>query len=275
MFYICYYDSMTTLQAAGLSETEAQVYEALLTQTEWQPSALAKNVSETRTNMYKILDRLVVLGLAQRFDKNKKLHYRATNPSRLVELAHELRAKREKSEKELELSVQDLTRTFVKTHEQPGIRFYQGKEEIKEIFSELAQSSEPIKFIHTPAGIDFYEYDHMHNLRMLAVNAGVERIALTPDTPLATSDYQETDSLFHLTRTWLGQNDYTAPVEWGVFEDKLYIISYGQEALGVVIQSVQIAGAFKQLFKLLERGQHAQPWYDSLPRLAQKKAKTS
>ncbi len=113
----------------------------------------------------------------------------------------------------------------------------------------------------------------MHDLRMLPVRAGVKRIALTPDTSLATADYAKTDDLFLLTRTWLRRTDYTAPVEWGVFNDKLYIISYGEEALGMIIESPQIANAFKQLYKLLERGQRSQPWYNTLPQLAKKKAK--
>lgn len=266
---------MNNLLAAGLSETETRIYEALLTKPEWQPSVLAKNVSESRTNMYKILDRLVDLGLASRFDKNKKLHYRAVNPARLLELARDERAARETAEKELEAHTQLLTRMFIKTQEQPAIRFFQGKEQIRDIFIEIAQSSEEVHFISTLAGIDFYGYDHMHNLRMLAVQAGTKRNALTPDTPLATVDYKKTDELFLLTRTWLRHSDYTAPVEWGVFNHKLYIISYGEEALGMIIESPQIAHAFKQLYKLLERGQRSQAWYNSLPQLAKKKAKLS
>ncbi len=273
MYNLCYTAYMINLQAAGLTETEAKTYTALLSQAEWQPRKLALFVEETRTNMYKILDRLVELGLAERYDKAKKLHYRATNPSRLLELAHELKATREHAEKELELSVQSLTHEFIKANDQPGIRFFQGKDEIRTIFEELAHSSEPVSFVHTLAGIDFYGYDHMHELRMLAVKAGVKRSALTPDTGLATADYKETDALFHLTRTWLQDEDYTAPVEWGVFENKLYIISYGQEALGVMLESEQVAEGFKQLFKLIERGQRAQDWYSQLPRLAKRKAK--
>lgn len=266
---------MIRLEAAGLTATEAKAYTALLTRSEWLPSELARNVGETRTNMYKILDRLVSLGLAERYDKAKKLHYRAANPARLIELAQSLREQRLQAERELELNVQKLTQEYIKANEQPGVRFYNGQEAIGSIFREIAEAQGEVVFIHTKAGIDFYGFDVLHNLRMLAVQAGVKRRALTPDTESAPRDYKETDPLVLLERTWLKRDDYTAPVEWGVFDDKLYIISYGREALGISIESKQIADAFRQLYELLERGQKLLPNYRSLPKLAQAKSVTS
>lgn len=265
---------MEDFSAAGLTDTEAKVYKALLTRKEWLPSELAQNVNETRTNIYKILERLTDAQLAERVETQKKLRYRAQNPARLLELAREKRRQHDQAEKELEIAAQSLVHDYIAVHEQPAFQFFQGKNEIKQIFLDIAAAKTPVSFVSTIAGIDFYGFDHMHHLRMLAVNAGVKRAALTPDTSLATSTYRDTDKLFGLTRTWLQSDDYTSPVEWGVFDDKLYIISYGNEAMGVVIESPQIAEAFKQLWKLIDRGQKAQPWYDQLPKLAQKPAIT-
>ncbi len=265
---------MNKLHAAGLSDTEAKTYESLLSRAAWQPSELAKTVGESRTNMYKILDKLVSLGLAKKFDQDKKIHYAAVNPGRLLELAHARRQAQEQAEKELQVHSQQLIRSYVKTHEQPAITYYQGKDEMREIFDVIENANEEIVFVHTVAGIDFYGFDFMHQLRMRAVKSGRTRRGLTPDTALATVDYKEKDALVNLTRTWLKAEDYTAPVEWGAFDDKLYIISYGEDALGMVIQNQQIADAFKQLFALLERGQHALPDYGSLPLLASRKGRT-
>src|SRR5438045_498063 len=107
---------MNYLQAAGLNETEAKCYEALLELTDTKPAELAKLVNETRTNCYKILDTLTALGLAERFEKGKLWHYRATNPVRLLELARKRRAEQEQSEQELELRVQKLSRNYLTAH---------------------------------------------------------------------------------------------------------------------------------------------------------------
>ncbi len=262
---------MEDLSAAGLNPTEAKCYRALLRQKQWLPSELAKTVGETRTNMYKVLDNLCAVGLAEKLEDSKKLRYRAAHPSRLIELAQEARTKQQYAEKALELQTQELLEEYVKLHEQAGVSYYQGESEIGRIFQEIANAKEEVVFIHTHAGTDFYGFTAMHNLRMMAPNTGVSRRALTPDSPLATSDYAEKDPLVLLQRTWLKTDDYTAPVEWGSFDDKLYIVSYGKEALGMIIESAQIATAFKQLFKLLERGQRLLPDYGALPCLAAKK----
>lgn len=262
---MCYTAGMIDLSAAGLSATEAKCYAALLERKDWKPSDLAKFVNETRTNTYKILDNLAELGLAERFDKDKKLHFRATNPLRLLEMARSRRAQIEASEKELELQADTLVREFVKNNEQPGVRYFQGQDGIRQIFAEIAKAKEEVMFINTAAGIDFYGFREMHNLRMMAVQAGVRRRALTPDVGAAPKDYAAKDPLVLLERTWLRKEDYTAPVEWGAFDDKLFIISYGNDALGMIIQSKQIADAFKQLHALLERGQKLLPDYDKLP----------
>lgn len=264
---------MTTLEAAGLNETEAKCYEALIELHESKPSELARIVNETRTNCYKVLDKLVEYKLAERLENAATLRYRATNPSRLLELARERRAAQAEAEERLEARVKALLGSYAKAHEQPGVRYFVGKKEIKEIFTDQIKVGKPIYFIHTIAGIDFYSYEQMHDLRMMAVHAGIRRRALTPDTPKATVNYKETDKRFLLERTWMQESDYTAPVEWGCYGDTTYIISFGEEALGMTIQSSQIAEGFRQLFRLLERGQRAQPWYDELPRLAQKSAK--
>lgn len=256
---------MSNLSAAGLSRTEARCYETLLSRKSWKSSELAKNVNETRTNCYKILDRLVQLGLAIRYDEGKILHYEATNPARLLELAHQQRREREQAERELELHTQSLTGEYIKTHEQAGIAYYQGLEEITQIFEQISVSKTKVRFIHTRSGDDFYGPKAMHNLRMLAVNNKIQRHALTPDTDIATSDYKTFDPTVLLSRTWLRQRDYNAPVEWGTYDDKLYIIYYGQEAMGITIQSQPIVTAFCQLFNMLESGQRAQPWYHKLP----------
>jgi len=264
---------MIDLKAAGLTPTEAKCYIALLEMQDCKPSELARIVHESRTNCYKVLDKLESYKLVERFRKDSTWQFRATNPTRLLQLSRERRAEQVKAERELEIHVQTLAGTYTKAHEQPGVRYYVGKEEIREIFAEQVKIGKPIHFIHTIAGIDFYGYDEMHLIRMMAVNAGIHRYALTPDTEKATADYKDTDGRFLLSRTWMQESDYTAPVEWGSFGDTTYIISYGKEALGMTIESPQIAEAFRQLFSLLQRGQIAQPWYHELPRLAQKAAK--
>lgn len=264
---------MIDLSASGLNPTEANMYQTLLSEKDWRASDIAKIVGESRTNTYKILDKLAGLKLAEKFDKNKIIHYRAKHPSRLLELAQEHRNKQLEAEKTLELNSQTLLSEYIKIHEQPGVRYFQGKESIATIFESIAQSKTEVQFIHTTMGQDFYGYEAMNKLRLLAPRAGVRRRALTPDSPKSQIDYKETDPLVLLQRTWLDGDEYTAPVEWGVFDNTLYIISYAQEAVALTIESQQITQAFRQIFKIIENGQKRRKDYATLPRQAQQISK--
>lgn len=260
------------LSVAGLNETESKCYLALLESDEWKPSELGRYIGITRTNSYKVLESLEDKGLVERTGNGKTLSFRATHPARLVQLSNDKKREHEDLETKLKIDLEALITTYAKSQDSPGIRMYYGKDEIKQIFVDIAESKTPVYFISTIAGIDFYGYEHMHHLRMMAVRNRVMRYALTPDTSLATMDYRVTDKQFHLHRTWLEYEDYIAPVEWGTFDDKLYIISFGKDAMGVVIQSPFIAAGFLQLFKLIQRGQLAKSDYEKLPKLAHTKA---
>lgn len=258
---------MTNFEAAGLTQTEAKCYIALLDVAEMKPSELARIVNESRTNCYKILDKLCEYRLVERFNKGKISHFRASNPTRLLELARERRAAAEQAEQALEQEVHSLNQAYITKHEQPGVQHFTGPDGIAKIYADQITVGRPIYFVNTLAGIDFYSYETMHQLRMQAVKAGLRREALTPDTPLINSDFVQTDARYLLQRTWLRSQDYTAPIEWGAYGDKLYIISFGTEAMGTVIENKNIAESFRQLFKIMKRGQRNQPWYDTLPRL--------
>jgi sugar-specific transcriptional regulator TrmB len=259
---------MINLSASGLSPTEAYIYETMLTKKEWLPADLSKTTKESRTNIYKILDKLTSLALVEKYKKDKKLHYRANNPNRLLQLAYEKKQAFSQHELELEAASQELIKQYIKNNEQPGVRFFVGKDQIKAIYQDQVEENQEILFVLSPKAIDYYGYGEMHNLRMLAVNAKLPRKAIVPDNRKATKNYKETDRKYLLTRTWLDKSDYTAPLEWGVYGDKTYFIAFGEEALGLIIESKAMADGMKQIFNLIDRLQRSSPSYDKLPIIA-------
>ncbi len=259
---------MIDLSAAGLSDTEAKCYSALLERKDWKPSVFAKYVNESRTNCYKILDKLVEYNLAERFDKAKILHYSAKNPSHLLELTRQQRAIRQQKEKQLELNTHQLFTQYIKTNEQPGVRFFQGKKDLKKIYIDQIENKEPIYIIRPDYNQDIYDFDYMSEIRHLARKAGIKRYAITPDREKAPVNYKQSDPFMLLTRTWVTAGDYTAPVEWNVYGDKVAIMSFGNEATGMIIESPQIAESFRQLYALLDKGLRLNPGYKDLPKKA-------
>jgi hypothetical protein len=69
---------------------------------------------------------------------------------------------------------------------------------------------------------------------------------------------KDTDAQYAITRTQVCPDHYTAPVEISSYGDKVSILSFGDEAIGMIIDSPQIAEANRQLFNLARLGaEHA------------------
>jgi len=265
MCYTTYMEIEQLLRELDFSPALGKCYAALTDSGAISPAALSKTINEGRTNTYKLLDELVKRDLARRITIKNKLHYEATSPVQLINLARQRKDEAVMREKHLQQQLPGLLKQYYKNHEQPGIRFFQGKDGIREIFAEQIRIGKPIQFLKTRADIDFFGFQFMHEVRSLAPRANIQRSAFTPDAPEVPLDVAKTDITSMLTRTWYKPEDYTAPVEWSVYGDKVSIISFGEEAIGMVIDSPQIATALSQIFAMLNDGLRRRPNYAMLP----------
>ncbi len=239
-----------TLTELGLTLPQAKAYIHLIKAGQMTPPQIATATKETRTNAYKILERLEELGLVRKDETIKKLAYRPENPVALENLATKARSQVIEHEKQVKNAMPSLLNYFFTYSEQPGVRFYQGEDGIKQIFNDMLRTSQPIYLVRSPADVSFYNQAFFEKFREKRAKLGIETYALTPNVASAVHD-PATDTINRFSRTWIPADAYTANVEWDVYGDKLAIISYGQEAIGMIIESPQIADSFKQLFYLL------------------------
>lgn len=254
-----------TLEDFGLNKTQAKAYLALIRNGSLTPPALAKLTGETRTNSYTVLDRLVELGLAKKTEKNKKFVYRVENPIALEKLAKKHRDQALQREKQVKDAMPTLLNFFYTYSEQPGVRFFQGKDGIEEVYKDQLRSGKPIRIVRSWKDRDFFGKGVYSIWRKRPAKHGIPTIMLSPDVPDANNN-PELDKKLLFTRTWMNQDDYTAPVEWDIYGDKVSVISFGEEAIGMIIESPQIAESMRQMFALMERGLKANPRYDELPK---------
>lgn len=254
------------LEQLGFNQSLATAYLKLLEHGTLTPPQLAELTKETRPNAYSLLSKLVELGLASKRTAAKKATYQAENPVALQEFMQKQRQELQERERVLQDGLPDLMNTYQLSREKPGVRFYSGKKGIQTIFEEQLKTGKPIHAIKTLADVQFFGFRYMHNMRMIAPKAGVRRIMFTPDDEGVGVDWAASDTRNLISRTWYKREDYTAPVEWGVFGDKVSIISFGKEAIGMVIDSQQIAESVRQLFKLLDEGLRRRPDYAQLPK---------
>lgn len=260
------------LQEAGLTKAEAQIYTILVKNSPSTPPQLASTANESRTNTYKLLDSLEQLGLVTRDESQPKLRYWANNPSVLLDQLKKRRSEVESAEKRFQSSLPGLVDEYFKHSEQPAIRYFHGIDGIEEVYKDQLKTKQPVTFVHSIGIRDFFGVEKMHHIRNEFPKHKIRRHAFYPDVPQAiqpgepTLPVHESDAFMLMTRTWLDENDLHSPVEWSVYGNKLSIISLGNEVVGMIIESKQIADSFQEILTLLDTHIKKQPGYSQLPK---------
>lgn len=239
-----------TLEDIGLTKTQAKAYQALIKQGFATAPSLAKIIDESRTNAYKILDKLCDLGLATKESAGRKVTYYPASPTALEQLLQKQADLNSQRERKLKASMPDMLQYFFAHSEQPSIRFFQGKEGVQRIFSDMLQTGRDVYLLRSPEDVNFYDEEFFADFRKKRSLIGIKTSALTVDVPSAVHD-PEVDFKNKFIRTWLPASAYTAAVEWNIYGNKVALISYGKEAVGIIIESAQIAESFRQIFQLL------------------------
>lgn len=259
------------LQQAGLTNAEAKIYILLVRNSPCPPPKLADIADESRTNTYKLLDSLEEKGLVSRDETQKKLRYWANNPSTLLDTLKKQRQEVESAEKHFQDSLPSMIDEYFLYSEQPSIRYFHGKEGVRKVYEDQLATGEPLTFIHSLALIKALGTEQSHLLRNEFPKRNIPRHMFYADiAPIVSNNMPkmpiaESDELMQTTRTWLQEGDLNEPVEWSVYGNKLSIVSLGSELIGMIIESPQIATAFREILALLDRKVRAQPGYEKLP----------
>lgn len=117
------------LEKYGLNQREVAIYLSLLKDKDQTVFNLSKNTQFPRTTVYKDLESLKEKGLVGIFKKNKVAHWYSEHPRRLIKDA-------ENKVESIKEVFPELESLFSMNNEfQPEVRFYTGKECIKEIIN--------------------------------------------------------------------------------------------------------------------------------------------
>lgn len=253
------------LVAAGLNAAQAEAYVLLLEQGRVTPPEAAKELQITRTNAYKVLDRLTELHLAKREEVNKKFIYEPANPTALSNLVSEQRNIANIREEAVKNVIGDLLEKYHSNMEQPDVQTVSGKQAVIDAYKNHIAELEPIYLIRSSNDLPVMGFDTMHQIRAYPAQHGIDRYGITPDMS-AGAGSPERDARTNFHRTWTRQEDYNAPVEWSVSGSSLLIVLFGKEPYAVTITNPLIADAFRQIWQMLDTMLHAMPYYDDLPR---------
>jgi DNA-binding MarR family transcriptional regulator len=255
---------------AGLTKLQAQTYLYLLKNGPTLPSELNVKHTISRTNTYKVLESLEKLGLVTRKTKDKKVIYIAEDPIALTSLVAEKRNSVIALEKNISKAMQQLRKSYVRSRNGTKIHTSAGKEAIAKEYSKQAELKQPIYFLKTRADVPFMGFEVMNAIRVAQGKLSPNRYGITHDSTESPNE-AGIDKKTNLTRTWVDEKDYTAPVEWSVSGDNLLIQVFDADGQTVTIQDGLIAESFRQIWLLLNKSLRDSNVYPLLPIHAKRK----
>ena len=239
------------LMAVGLQPQQAEIYNYLLLRGSVLPQELVNEFKLTRSNTYKVLDRLVELGLANKVKINKKTTYQPNNPLALSGMINEARNKVELQEEAVKSIMDDLLKQFYKTSELPTVQIRSGRTKVVEAYKQQISLKQPIYFIRSSLDIPTMGFETMHEIRTIPTYNKQKRFGITPLLP-DNAKMPDMDKRGNLKRTWVDPEKYSAPVEWSVSGSMLLIVLFAEEPHTITIVNPLIANAFQQIWSLID-----------------------
>lgn len=134
----------TILRKAGLTESQAKGYLALIEHGQLSPVELAAKTSESRTNGYQICEKLEKLGLATKKDARKSL-YVPENPTKLRHLIVAQQKQLKNTNDELSGLLPQLLSSYRLVSDKPGVLYLEGVESLQTIYDDIIRTGQTLR----------------------------------------------------------------------------------------------------------------------------------
>ena len=253
-------NNIAILRKAGLTESQAKGYLALIEHGELSPAELAEKTNESRTNGYMICEKLASLGLAIKKDDPKAL-YEPSHPSALEVLAEKRRKIVQKNEMDVKNNIDSLISSYYESRETPGVTTEVGREAIESVYDAILRDGHPLEYIRSPHDSGYMSHEYYQDYGSRRAKAGISTRAITIKTDRSAQRWSPEYDKKRLIeeRTWLTTDDYDARVEWSVYGDKVSALIFGEQPIALTIHSKDAAESFRQMFNIIRKqGEKAQ-----------------
>ncbi len=228
---------LEALKTVGLTNSEAKIYLVLLDLGPSLAGMVARRSGIHRRTVYDILDRLVEKGLVGYMRKNNRNYYETTDPLRLMELVKE-------KEDEITNVLPELELMHKQSKEKQETNFYKGTEGIRTIFEDqIKEGKEILVFGESNLAKNTLKYylpkynkkrtEKKIKLKILFDESQRKDVQ---DIPLADIRYLKAHVSLSSTN---------------VYGDKVAIILWSDNPLGILIKQREIADSYRNYFKML------------------------
>jgi len=234
------------LKEIGLTEGETKVYLALLRLGETKTGKLAKEADVSSSKVYKVLDRLIMKGLAGSVVKGMVKYYSAVEPKRIIDYM-------EKKEKELQQKKELLNKLIPqleleqKMGKQPTAVVYEGFKAVSSLFSDILHNLKKgdvyyaigVRYVNLPAQRPFF-----HNYHSQRAKKGIKVMML--------ANHETRDNIEPPTKRvseirYLPQQ-FVSNMQITFYKNKSFIILWNENPTAFLIHGEETVRNFKLYF---------------------------
>jgi sugar-specific transcriptional regulator TrmB len=229
------------LTGIGLTDKEAKVYLACTEVGESVVSDISKSAKINRVTAYDILEKLKKKGLVGYITKRKTKYFTCIKPEILLE-------EFEKRTSELRTAIPKFKRLTGETNH-PRVRYFEGLEGIKAIYADtLTSKTEILNFSNSEEiRVKWPTYDNEY-----VSKRAEKQIFLRGICPKdrAGEIVKAQDEKYHREMRLIPRDRFNFTNEINIYDDKVSIISFKDELIGMIIESVEIANSQRAIFDM-------------------------
>ncbi len=240
---------LETLIHLGLPKKEAQIYLALLELGPSSVTQISKRAKVPRTNAYHLLNSLVSQGLVSSQEADSKMVFAAADPKILTKMLKDKRDEYERLCREADKFIPELQSVYNKGDNKMKVRFFEGVEGVISVYEDTLNSkSEILAFASVENQHAFFPgYFPAYYTRRAKKGIPVRCFAADSEE---SRRIQKMDEV-HLRRTYIVPSKFEISPEINIYDDKVAIFSLS-EKFGAIIESPEVANAFRKMFELAD-----------------------
>ena len=239
------------LKDCGLSEDQTHVYLYLLK----NGLSTAKNISTKtgtgRALVYKVLEQLINIGLAERRDNlGKIVHFLPSHPQKIKEFTEQKIKTLDHTTLLLNQIFGSLSSEYNLLFGKPNVQYSEGQEGLAHIYDDIIETGKDILLITSPV------HKEPDNIKVLIskqikrqIENNIHTKAITPATQLMRTKEEDEKELRE--RKVVATQDLNIPAQVIIYGDKVAITNFKEEIINVVIESKYIKETFEKMFEYI------------------------
>ena len=229
------------ITSLGLNKKEAKVYLACTKKGTSVVSEIAQIAKINRVTCYDILEKLKQKGLVSFFNKDKTKYFSSIKPETLLE-------EFEKRTNDLRTAIPKF-KSLTGEIQHPRVRYFEGIDGIKLIYADTLTSKTEILNFSNSEEIrkQWPNYDEEYVSKRKSKKIFLKGIC--PKDKLGELVQSEDQKYFREMRL-IPTEKFNFTNEINIYDDKVAIISFKNELIGMIIESTEIANSQRAIFKM-------------------------